>query len=154
MIKVENGVATREPVPEFLVGVSEEALVDLSWTDPALGVSEAGWWPEDDQSPELQIDQHYGEETLPVDAENQQVISVKSVVADSDEDIAERKASLSVLERTRRDALLAETDWVVIKALELGETVSTDMSTYRQALRDVPAQAGFPDTITWPTQPE
>tara|TARA_R110000787_G_scaffold186342_1_gene297884 strand:+ start:1166 stop:1384 length:219 start_codon:yes stop_codon:yes gene_type:complete len=26
--------------------------------------------------------------------------------------------------------------------------------TYRQALRDVPAQSGFPDNITWPTEPE
>tara|TARA_E500000331_G_scaffold222486_1_gene213017 strand:- start:166 stop:630 length:465 start_codon:yes stop_codon:yes gene_type:complete len=154
MIKVESGAATREPVPVFLVGVSQEALADLSWTDPALGVSEAGWWPEDDQSPELDIDQQYGEETLTVDTENQKVICVKAVVADSDENIAERKANLSIVERAKRDLLLAETDWVVIKSLELGETVSTDMSTYRQALRDVPAQAGFPDTITWPTQPE
>tara|TARA_S200000501_G_scaffold128727_1_gene121659 strand:- start:597 stop:1061 length:465 start_codon:yes stop_codon:yes gene_type:complete len=154
MIKVESGAATREPVPVFLVGVSQEALADLSWTDPALGVSEAGWWPEDDQSPELEIDQQYGEETLTVDTENQKVICVKAVVADSDENIAERKANLSIVERAKRDLLLAETDWVVIKSLELGETVSTDMSTYRQALRDVPAQAGFPDTITWPTQPE
>jgi len=154
MIKVESGAATREPVPVFLVGVSQEALADLSWTDPALGVSEAGWWPEDDQSPELEIDQQYGEETLTVGTENQKVICVKAVVADSDENIAERKANLSIVERAKRDLLLAETDWVVIKSLELGETVSTDMSTYRQALRDVPAQAGFPDTITWPTQPE
>ena len=31
--------------------------------------------------------------------------------------------------------------------------MSDDMKTYRQALRDVPTQAGFPHTITWPTKP-
>lgn len=154
MIKVENNVATREPIPSFLLGVDENALADLSWTDPALGVSEAAWWPENDQSPELGLDQHYGDETLTVDTENQRVNVVKTVVADSEEDIAARKASLAAIERANRDFLLSETDWVVIKAMELSQTISTEMSTYRQALRDVPAQAGFPDTITWPTKPE
>jgi len=28
------------------------------------------------------------------------------------------------------------------------------MTAYRQALRDVPQQEGFPQTITWPTKPE
>ena len=32
--------------------------------------------------------------------------------------------------------------------------VPEDWRTYRQALRDVPAQSGFPDNITWPTEPE
>lgn len=26
--------------------------------------------------------------------------------------------------------------------------------TYRQALRDIPAQSGFPTNVTWPTKPE
>ena len=154
MIKVENGVAIREPVPGFLLGVDQDALSDLSWTDPGLGVADAAWWPEEDQSPALEIDQHYGDETLTVDAENQRVIVVKAVVADSAEDIATRKTSLAAVERSKRDALLSETDWVVIKALELSEAVDADMASYRQALRDVPAQSGFPDTITWPTKPE
>jgi hypothetical protein len=50
--------------------------------------------------------------------------------------------------RTQRDALLAKTDWTSASDL----TMSSAMTTYRQALRDVPAQAGFPDTITWPTE--
>jgi hypothetical protein len=29
-----------------------------------------------------------------------------------------------------------------------------EWATYRQALRDVPSQAGFPNTITWPSEPE
>jgi hypothetical protein len=31
--------------------------------------------------------------------------------------------------------------------------VPEDWRTYRQALRDVPAQSGFPTSVTWPTEP-
>ena len=62
--------------------------------------------------------------------------------------------------REQRDDLLAQSDWVVTKAVEqnaadgLGINVPTVWITYRQALRDIPAQAGFPTDITWPTKPE
>ena len=52
-------------------------------------------------------------------------------------------------ERAKRNELLADTDWRASSDL----TLSTEWATYRQALRDVPAQAGFPNTITWPTKP-
>ena len=54
--------------------------------------------------------------------------------------------------RLRRDRLLNETDWVVTKATETGETVTSAWKTYRQKLRDVPSQSD-PDAITWPTKP-
>ena len=56
--------------------------------------------------------------------------------------------------RAERDKLLASCDWMAIKAFEAGSTLSTEWATYRQALRDVTAQEGFPNEITWPTQPE
>lgn len=52
---------------------------------------------------------------------------------------------------TERNARLAETDYV---ALPDTPEMSDAMRTYRQALRDVPAQEGFPSDITWPTKPE
>ena len=52
--------------------------------------------------------------------------------------------------RASRNAKLAETDWVVIKAMESGTAVPADVAAERQALRDITAQAGFPWTITWP----
>jgi|DEB0MinimDraft_6_1074348.scaffolds.fasta_scaffold70440_2 hypothetical protein len=56
--------------------------------------------------------------------------------------------------REARDALLRQTDWVALKALESGVAVASDMASYRQALRDVPQQEGFPNSINWPTEPE
>lgn len=51
--------------------------------------------------------------------------------------------------RRRRDMFLAETDWWAVA----DRTMTQAEIDYRQALRDVPAQAGFPDNITWPTKP-
>lgn len=55
--------------------------------------------------------------------------------------------------RTTRDTKLAESDWRVIKAAETATTLDAAWATYRQALRDVTAQSGFPWTITWPDAP-
>lgn len=48
--------------------------------------------------------------------------------------------------RGERNQLLAKTDWTASSDV----TMSDAMKTYRQALRDVPAQSGFPTDITWP----
>lgn len=54
--------------------------------------------------------------------------------------------------RVERDRRLAETDWMAGSDL----TMSSAWTTYRQALRDVPAQEGITglDDVTWPTKPE
>ena len=58
--------------------------------------------------------------------------------------------------RTQRDKLLADTDWVVIKALENTQGLNFDMAAYRQALRDITTHANFPNLqdSDWPTKPE
>ena len=55
--------------------------------------------------------------------------------------------------RSLRDGLLADTDWWVTKAAEVGEPLSEDKHNYRQALRDIPNQEGFPYNIEWPVKP-
>ena len=62
-------------------------------------------------------------------------------------DAADTRAAASV--REERDALLAATDWMGNSDV----TMSSAWTTYRAALRDVPAQSGFPNSITWPTKP-
>ena len=55
--------------------------------------------------------------------------------------------------RSRRDGLLKETDWVVIMHTEKGTNIPMEWEVYRQALRDITAQTGFPYEVTWPTKP-
>ena len=54
--------------------------------------------------------------------------------------------------RSARDAKLAETDWMGMSDV----TMSAEMATYRQALRDITAHANFPNLqdSDWPTKPE
>jgi hypothetical protein len=51
--------------------------------------------------------------------------------------------------RRQRDALLAKTDW----RYRRDRTTTPEWDAYCQALRDVPAQAGFPFNVVWPTPP-
>ena len=51
--------------------------------------------------------------------------------------------------RAKRNSLLAETDYLALS----DTTLSSDMATYRQALRDVTSQEGFPTSVTWPAKP-
>jgi hypothetical protein len=55
--------------------------------------------------------------------------------------------------RQTRDDKLKECDWIVIKNLETNANIPGAWEVYRQALRDVPTQSGFPWTITWPDAP-
>ena len=49
--------------------------------------------------------------------------------------------------RTKRDKLLAASDHMA-----LADRITDEWRTYRQALRDLPAQSGFPD-VNFPTPP-
>ena len=52
--------------------------------------------------------------------------------------------------RNQRDILIAKTDYLALS----DNVLSDEQSVYRQALRDVTSQAGFPYSVTWPTKPE
>lgn len=74
MIKIQNGIATREPIPAFLIGLAPESLADLSWTDPQLGVQDCAWWPGESADGELAASMKWGTEILTPDIERQVVI--------------------------------------------------------------------------------
>ena len=55
--------------------------------------------------------------------------------------------------RTKRDQLLASTDWEIVKHKELGTNIPTALKTYRQELRDLPANTSDPANPSWPVKP-
>lgn len=76
---------------------------------------------------------------------------VWTVVPASQAEIDARLAAKAQSVRADRDRRLRDSDWT-----QFGDaTVDTAAwATYRQALRDVPAQPGFPLDVTWPTPPD
>lgn len=57
---------------------------------------------------------------------------------------------LAAAARNKRNALLAECDWTQVADAPVDNLV---WAVYRQELRDVPDQPGFPSIIVWPVQP-
>ncbi|KPA92731.1 hypothetical protein PF66_00469 [Pseudomonas asplenii] len=55
--------------------------------------------------------------------------------------------------RTRRSQLLVAADSLQGADSPLTEAQSSELATYRQALRDIPQDVGDPFTITWPEAP-
>ena len=55
--------------------------------------------------------------------------------------------------REKRNALIAETDYMAMPDYPLDKEKKAAVLAYRQALRDVPEQAGFPRQIDWPVKP-
>jgi hypothetical protein len=103
---------------------------------------------------------------MTTDMDGNSVKEVESVEKDEDGEITKTNYKMShfsgddtakdarlladkwVAVRRDRDSRLSQTDYLALK----DSTLATNMKTYRQALRDVPAQADV-DNITWPTKP-
>jgi hypothetical protein len=62
-------------------------------------------------------------------------------------DVAQASADV----RAERDALLSGTDWT--QGRDIPESLAVRWAPYRQALRDIPGQPGFPLDVVWPTAP-
>lgn len=55
--------------------------------------------------------------------------------------------------RKKRNDLLSQTDWLAIKGAETGIPLGGPWASYRQALRDITSQPGFPENVVWPQPP-
>ena len=76
----------------------------------------------------------------------------KYSVADMDDETkAAKDAEQAKSMRDQRTQKLSDSDWTQL-ADSPGNKAA--WATYRQALRDIPTQAGFPWEVQWPTQPE
>ena len=53
--------------------------------------------------------------------------------------------------RRERNKLMQESDWTQVSDSPVDKEA---WATYRQALRDITAQAGFPTDVVWPTKPQ
>lgn len=70
-----------------------------------------------------------------------------------DELEADRLPGITVQARAQRDKLLLDTDWTQTLDAPIDEDTKAAYRAYRQALRDIPQQEGFPHSIIWPELP-
>lgn len=99
----------------------------------------------------------------PFDPITQNAVVVKPVFVDgkwvqtwnitpaSATEVEQRLNSLASDIRETRKSLLTQTDWTQVSDTPVDKAV---WAIYRQALRDITAQSGFPTNVTWPIKPE
>jgi hypothetical protein len=73
-----------------------------------------------------------------------------SIVPLSQEELAEKTNQRARQVRRERNQKLAESDWTQLADSVINKTV---WAVYRQALRDLPSQTGFPWAVEWPLAP-
>lgn len=61
---------------------------------------------------------------------------------------------LASIIRGNRDAKLSETDYLVVPDYPISEENLAEVKVYRQALRDITEQTGFPKDVIWPDLPK
>lgn len=81
------------------------------------------------------------------DADGNQITLDQSLVDAAAAELVTENAWIDL--RSERSKLLAETDYLALSDV----TLSEDMRTYRQALRDLPSNTTDPANPTWPTKP-
>ena len=93
-----------------------------------------------------------------INGNNVQFTAAEETARDNEETAWDNAAPARALAdlRSKRNGLLKTYDWEILQELEKGNAISSDMRTYRQALRDLPAGKDTVDkcnNATWPTKP-
>lgn len=74
------------------------------------------------------------------DLSSKNLQAVHAITGDAKDDIV----------RAFRGQLLADTDWTQVSDAPVDQAA---WAVYRQALRDIPQQEGFPESVVWPSKP-
>jgi hypothetical protein len=85
--------------------------------------------------------------------DNNEWVTTWQVTAASADEIAKRLAAKSQDVRFERNQLLTDCDWTQLPDSPLDTDTKAAWATYRQQLRDVTDQTGFPWNVIWPTAP-
>ena len=153
-VKVENGAVARYP---YTVGDlrRDNPRTSFPKTVPENTMAQFGMYPvSQDATPSFDpLTQKVSVSNLPIlDGGSWKL--AKSVVNLTADQIERNDAVKAKEVRAKRDKMLSETDWVVIMHTEKGTNIPLAWEVYRQALRDISAQSGFPHSVTYPAKPE
>lgn len=148
--KITNGAVDKFP---YTVGQLRHDNPNTSFPKqiPEETMLEFGMVPVSEvPAPEFDPMTHFAEwGPVPVLSEEGAWVLLPTVREYSEDQLAERAAAKASEVRSQRDKLLAETDWMALSDV----VMSPEMATYRQALRDISDQVGFPHNVVWPVKP-
>ena len=91
--------------------------------------------------------------------DNDITLTIRKAIKNGDLDVADYVEptvdveDLATKIRMQRNNLLKQTDYLMMSDYPIESDRLAKVKIYRQALRDIPEQAGFPRTITWPDKP-
>jgi hypothetical protein len=159
LVKLENGVPVEWPVTHSRIK-HETPNVSFPRDVTKIDVSAYGYAPfQYADFPDYDSEYQNCEEITPVISGDTYVqtwqVSDKYTPAERTAYDAQKEAdrldALPDMHRRTRDTLLAETDWMALSDV----TMTTEMTTYRQALRDLPSHTNWPNLADadWPTKP-
>jgi hypothetical protein len=148
-LKANNGVVEKYP---YSIGLLRKDNPNTSFpkkpSDAVL--ADHGVYPVRETNPTVGADQKLVKSWTPEFLNGEWVLNHQAVDMTAEE-IEERDGVVAANVREKRDRKLAETDWTGLS----DTTMSAEMTTYRQALRDITDHANFPYLTEddWPTKP-
>ena len=91
--------------------------------------------------------------------DNDITLTIRKAIKNGDLDVADYVEptvdveDLATKIRMQRNNLLKQTDYLMMSDYPIESDRLAKVKIYRQALRDIPEQSGFPRTTTWPEKP-
>jgi hypothetical protein len=151
--KIENNVAVKWPYTKddlrqdnprtsFSSTIPDELLSDYGVVDVFIV-----------NQPQIDYTKNITQKPPVFNAEENRWETSWEVTNASEEEIQRRSEQQSERVRAERNSLLSQCDWTQMDDSPLSNVQKAAWATYRQALRDVTTQSGFPWTITWPDAP-
>ncbi len=129
---------------------SDNPQTSFAWEMSAEELSDWGVYSVDEQNPPP-----YNDQTESIELQDPSLVNglwIRSwlITSASTEEMEQRKVIKSAEVRRRRNRLLSETDYTQIPDFQGSEVEKLNFAQFRQQLRELPQQEGFPFSYVWP----
>lgn len=144
---VENNVIVKGPtsVPKSWKNITGFHLM----SDAELKLH--GWLPWNFIEISVDSDEVYGQSIIEITADA--VVETQTKRKKTADELAEESRQKAENVREKRNGLLANSDWTQLSDAPLTTEQKTAWTLYRQVLRDIPQQDGFPNAVSFPAAP-
>lgn len=135
--------------PDNYISIDGKAFHDVDLSSLDANISAIQWYGDKGEIETVK------EDTIN-EIENTRINSIEFLSSIIDKCLSEAEKEISLEEtaqivRSERDSKLFMSDWTQVADAPVDQAT---WAVYRQALRDLPEQLGFPATVVWPTEPK